>query len=65
MTREEIDIIWQRALQAAVADGEQFTRYHFANLVLEAAAETCIDLAGFNRWSDAHGCASAIRSMKT
>jgi hypothetical protein len=38
MTRDEIDVMWQRALHESVKDGEQFTRYHFAALVLEAAA---------------------------
>ena len=61
MTREEIDILWQRALGAAVADGEQFTRYHFANLVLEKAAVKCDSMHG-QRNGD---CADAIRSMKT
>ena len=33
MTREEIDIMWQQALQDSVRDGEMFTRYHFAKMV--------------------------------
>jgi len=41
MTRDEIDVMWQRALHESVKDGEQFTRYHFAGLVLEAAAVEC------------------------
>lgn len=35
MTREELDILWQKALHQSVKDGEQFTRYHFAALVAE------------------------------
>ena len=45
MTREEIDRLWQRALMASVRDGEQFTRYHFAALVLEEAAKVCDERA--------------------
>ena len=37
MNREDIDIMWNKALQQAIKDGEEFTRYHFAALV--AAAE--------------------------
>ena len=37
MTRDQIDAMWNKALQQAIKDGEQFTRYHFAALV--AAAE--------------------------
>jgi len=33
MTREEIDIMWQQALQDSVRDGEMFTRYHFAKMI--------------------------------
>lgn len=35
MTREEIDILWHRAMAQAVKDGELFTRYEFAKLVAE------------------------------
>jgi len=35
MTREEIDIMWQQALQDSVRDGEMFTRYHFAKMVYD------------------------------
>lgn len=37
MTRDQIDILWGKALRQSVKDGEMFTRYHFAALV--AAAE--------------------------
>jgi hypothetical protein len=37
MTREDIDTLWNQALQESVKAGEQFTRYHFAALVAEAA----------------------------
>ena len=45
MTRAEIDILWQRAMQQAVKDGEMFTRYHFAALVAAAEREACAQVA--------------------
>ena len=35
MTRDEIDIMWQQAMQESVKAGEMFTRYHFAQLVTQ------------------------------
>jgi len=37
MTHEEIDILWQKAMQESIKNGEMFTRYHFAKLVAEKA----------------------------
>ena len=37
MTKEEIDILWHKAMRLSIEDGDQFTRYRFAELV--AAAE--------------------------
>ena len=37
MTKEEIDILWQKAMQESIKDGEMFTRYHFPKLVAEKA----------------------------
>ena len=37
MTKEKIDILWQKAMQESIKDGEMFTRYHFAKLVAEKA----------------------------
>lgn len=45
MTRAEIDIIWQRAMQQAVKDGEMFTRYHFAAMVAKNEREACAQVA--------------------
>lgn len=45
MTRAEIDILWQRAMQQAVKDGEMFTRYHFAALVAKHEREACAKVA--------------------
>jgi hypothetical protein len=37
MTQDEIDTMWQQAMQESIKDGEMFTRYHFAKLVAERA----------------------------
>jgi hypothetical protein len=37
MTQDEIDIMWQQAMQESIKNGEMFTRYHFAKLVAERA----------------------------
>ena len=36
-TQEEIDILWQKAMQDSIKDGEMYTRYRFAKLVAEKA----------------------------
>jgi len=33
MNKDEIDIIWQKAMKESIKDGEMYTRYHFAELV--------------------------------
>ena len=45
MTRDEIDTMWQQAMQMAVEDGEMYTRYRFAKLVAEAEREACAKVA--------------------
>lgn len=45
MNREDIDKLWQQALIESVKDGEQFARYHFANLVAAAEREACAAMA--------------------
>ena len=45
MTKEEIDILWQKAMQESIKEGEMFTRYHFAKLVAEAEREACAQAA--------------------
>lgn len=76
MTREELDTMWQKALIAAVRDGELYTRYHFAALVAKAEREACAkvcDKQGVGRKAlehyaaltysgAAHDCAAAIRA---
>ena len=37
MTQDEIDIMWQQAMRQSIEDGEMFTRYHFAKLVVAKA----------------------------
>jgi len=41
MTREEIDVLWNRALHEAVQAREEFTRYHFAAMIAAAEREEC------------------------
>ena len=73
MTKEEIDILWQKAMQESIKDGEMFTRYHFAKLVAEAEREACAKLCktlwdtptnGMATEEKAYGdeCAAAIRA---
>jgi len=42
MTRDELDKLWQQALQTSVAAGEEFIRYHFAALVAAAERRECV-----------------------
>jgi hypothetical protein len=44
MTRQKIDTLWFQAMRESIKDGEQFTRYHFANLVAAAEREACAKL---------------------
>ena len=55
MTREEIDIMWQQALQDSVRDGEMFTRYHFAKMVAaKERKEWAKEFAGMGEWTAVH-----------
>ena len=65
MSRDDIDRLWQKALHQSVADGEQFTRYHFAALVAAAEREECAQMAEHVMYGR-DGCdrtAAAIRAM--
>ncbi len=75
MTREEIDALWQKAMHSAIKSNEPSTRYEFANLILEKAADMkqevvfvfTDDTAGLSKESSdviKYYC-EAIRSMKT
>lgn len=33
MTRDDIDIMWNKSLGESIKNGEQFTRYYFAKIV--------------------------------
>jgi len=41
MDKELIDQLWSRALRESIENGEQFTRYRFAQLVAEHEREQC------------------------
>ena len=45
MTHEEIDIMWQQAMQESIKDGEVYIRYHCAKLVAEHEREACAKVA--------------------
>jgi hypothetical protein len=65
MSRDDIDRLWQKALHQSVADGEQFTRYHFAALVAAAEREECAQMVEHVMYGR-DGCdrtAAAIRAM--
>jgi hypothetical protein len=56
MTQDEIDIMWQQAMQESIKDGELFTRYHFAKLVAEKEREAfkqIIRETPFSNWFQA------------
>jgi hypothetical protein len=47
MSKDEIDIMWQQAMQESIKDGEMFTRYHFAEMVAAAEREACAKLCDY------------------
>ena len=56
MTQDEIDILWQKAMQESIKEGEMFTRYHFAKLVAEKEREAfkqIIRETPFSNWFQA------------
>lgn len=60
MTRDEIDILWQQAMEQAFKDDEMFTpRYHFAALVAAAEHEACCEIVDHEL--DSNGHAEAIK----
>ena len=50
MTKEEIDILWHKAMRLSIEDGDQFTRYRFAELV--AAAERKVIMESLQMQAD-------------
>jgi len=65
MQRDEIDVMWQQALQNSVKDGEIFTRYHFAKMIAakerEACAKVCEEVGEHPSLTPQH-CAESIRA---
>jgi len=67
MTKDDIDQMWNQAMNEAIKNGENFTRYRFAALVAEREREECAKLCE-SEWStleqmDAGGVfAAAIRA---
>lgn len=67
MTRDQIDVLWHKAMQIAVSKGDDFTRYEFASLVVaaerEACAKVCDELADYYAVGESirRDCAEAIR----
>jgi hypothetical protein len=56
MTQDEIDILWQKAMQESIKDGQMYTRYHFAKLIAEAEREAfkqIIRETSFSNWFQA------------
>ena len=64
MTREELDWLWQRAMNESVQDGEKYIRYHFAALVAATEREECARLCDGWTHADGNACADAIRARK-
>jgi hypothetical protein len=62
MTQDEIDTMWQQAMQESIKDGEMFTRYHFAKLVAAREREACAKVADGWPDYDVQGLAEAIRA---
>jgi hypothetical protein len=61
VTKEKIDILWQKAMQESIKYGEMFTRYHFAKMVAEAEREACAKVCD-EYADDPVYCGDAIRA---
>ena len=55
MTREEIDILWHKAMRLSIEDGTMYTRYRFAELVIEECAKFLEETATVARAKDPEG----------
>jgi hypothetical protein len=59
MTKDEIDTMWQQAMQESIKNGEMYTRYRFAKLLAEAERQACAAMSdwilkeGGGTWGDA------------
>ena len=68
MTQNEIDIMWQKAMQESIKDGAIYIRHHFAKLVAakerEACEKTCNDMADKMTDMAAWGAQECLRAIK-
>ena len=63
MTKEEVDILWNKALRESIDDGSLYTRYRFAELVAEAEREMCAQVVEQGHYAETRaGHAAAIRA---
>ena len=51
MTRDEIEMLWIKALYESIEAGEKYSRYRFAALVAAAEREACKAIADQYAWS--------------
>ena len=49
MTRDEVDTMWQKAMQESIKDGQMYTRYHFAKLVAAKERAACAQIVNDDR----------------
>ena len=61
MNRDDIDLMWQRALRDAIKSGGKFARYDFAAQVVAAEREACAKVCDALPFLTAEQCATAIR----
>ena len=58
MTKEEIDILWNKALRQSVDDGSRYTRYRFPELVAKHTLAN-IDPSSFMSWQEGYAAGVA------
>jgi hypothetical protein len=65
MSKDEIDTMWQKAMQESIKDGEMYTRYHFAKLIAEAEREACAKVCDLvaREMDDTNGTTSYIGKL--
>ena len=60
MSKDEIDIMWQKAMKESIKEGEMYTRYHFAKLVAAKERKECEEACEHQpHWT---ACCAAIRA---
>ena len=56
MTKDDIDKMWGQALNESIKNGEDFTRYRFANLIAAHEREACAAMFdNHNVWDEEVG----------